>query len=97
MLALTDNAVQVIEGLLGSPSVPDGAGVKIQASPGGDAVGARLQITLAESPTQTDEVIADGSARVFVDCAVADLMDDKLLDAGIVGQEIHFTIGAQAP
>jgi hypothetical protein len=33
---------------------------------------------------------------VFVDEAVADLLDDKLLDADIVEDQVHFVLGLQS-
>lgn len=96
MLALTENAVEAIEGILNAPSVPEGAGVRIAPTAELDSDGAQLQITLAGEPTDSDEVIDDGGARVFVDGAATDFLEDKLLDASIVGQEVRFMIGAKA-
>jgi hypothetical protein len=41
-------------------------------------------------------VIDDGGARVFVDGTAAEFLDDKLLDASVVGEEVQFAIGVQA-
>jgi Fe-S cluster assembly iron-binding protein IscA len=97
MLALTDNASLAIEGILSAPAIPDGAGVRIAPPPGVDAeTTAEFQVTVAGSPGESDQVIDEAGARVFVDEAVADVLDDKLLDASVVEDQVHFLLGAQA-
>jgi iron-sulfur cluster assembly protein len=96
MLALTENAVEAIEGILAAPTVPDGAGVRIAPVAAADSEGAELQITIAGAPNDSDQVIDEGGARLFVDDAATDFLQDKLLDASIVGQEVRFMIGDQA-
>lgn len=96
MLALTNSASLAIEGILSESTVPEGAGIRIAPPPGGDN-GTRdhFQVTVAGSPADTDQVIDDAGARVFVDESVADLLDDKVLDADIVEDQVHFVLGAQ--
>jgi iron-sulfur cluster assembly protein len=97
MLALTENASLAIEGILSAPTVPDGAGLRIAAPPGEDAVTAgEFQVTVAGSPAETDQVIDEAGARVFVEESVAGLLDDKLLDANVVEDQVHFVLAAQA-
>jgi Fe-S cluster assembly iron-binding protein IscA len=57
---------------------------------------AEFQVTVAGSPGESDQVIDEAGARVFVDEAVADVLDDKLLDASVVEDQVHFLLGAQA-
>jgi iron-sulfur cluster assembly protein len=98
VLALTENATETIEGILAAPAVPDGAGLRIapaeESSDGAEA--GELQVTIAESPAGTDEVVAERGARVFVDEQVATYLDGKLLDARIVGERVNFVVG-EAP
>jgi len=97
MLALTDNASTAIEGILSSSEIPDGAGVRIAPPDGEDAGSAvQLQVTVTGGPAATDQVIDEAGARVFVDESLAELLDDKLLDAGVVEDQVHFMLGAQA-
>jgi iron-sulfur cluster assembly protein len=96
MLALTENASLAIEGILSASTVPDGAGLRIAPPPGSDALTAgQFHVTVAGSPAETDQVIYEAGARVFVEESVADLLDDKLLDASIVEDQVHFVLGAQ--
>ena len=96
MLALTDNASTAIEGILSSSEIPDGAGIRIAPPEGEDAgTAAQLQVTVTGGPTDSDQVIDADGARVFVDESLAALLDDKLLDAGIVEDQVHFMLGAQ--
>ncbi len=96
MLALTDNASTAIEGILSSSEIPDGAGIRI-APPEGEDPGsaAQLEVTVTGGPAETDQVIDEAGARVFVDESLAALLDDKLLDAGVVEEQVHFMLGAQ--
>jgi Fe-S cluster assembly iron-binding protein IscA len=98
MLALTDDAIQVIEGILNAPGTPDGAGLRFAppaAANGADA-DASLEVTVADAPAVTDSVIDERGARIFVDRALADDLDDKLLDASVSGEVVRFAIGEQA-
>ena len=96
MLALTDNASVAIEGILSEETIPDGAGIRIGPPPDEDAASAgQFQVTIVGSPADGDQVIDEAGARVFVDESVTDLLDDKLLDAAIVEDQVHFVLGAQ--
>lgn len=99
MLGLTENATEAIEGILESPTVSDEAGLRIAAQPAAaqDTAGAGLNITLVEAPAEGDQVIDEGGARVFVDEPVAEVLDDKLLDATVQDQQVTFTIGDREP
>ena len=97
MLALSNNATEAIEGILNASSVPDGAGVRIAPSPDVDgAPGVKFQVTVAASPAETDQVIDDTAARVFVDETAAGFLDDKLLDASVVQDDVRFTLESQS-
>jgi Fe-S cluster assembly iron-binding protein IscA len=96
MLALTENASLAIEGILSASTIPDGAGLRIAPPPGEEAVTAgQFQVTVAGTPAETDQVIDEAGARVFVEESVADLLEDKLLDASIVEDQVHFVLGVQ--
>ena len=41
-------------------------------------------------------MIDEEGARVFVDEHAAEFLDDKVLDASIIGEEIRFAIAEQA-
>lgn len=96
MLALTQDATEVIEGLLAGPGVPDGAGVRIaSAYPTDTDTPAALQVRLAAEPGDHDEVIQESGARVFVEDSVTGFLEDKLLDVDRDGDQVRFSILGQ--
>ena len=98
MLALTENATEAISGILSGPHIPDEAGLRIAASPSSDGagpIGGVLDVTLTEAPAESDQVIDERGARVFVDEPVAADLDDKVLDATVSEQQVTFSIGEQ--
>ena len=98
MLAMTENATEAISGILGGPHIPDEAGLLIAASPSSDGagpIGGVLDVTLTEAPAESDQVIDERGARVFVDEPVAADLDDKVLDATVSEQQVTFSIGEQ--
>ena len=96
MLALTSNAHEAIEGILSGTRVPAHAGVRIAPPVGVDTPLDQLQLTVAAVPAEADQVIDEEGARVFVDEHAAEFLDDKVLDASIIGEEIRFAIAEQA-
>jgi iron-sulfur cluster assembly protein len=97
MLALTSDAQQAIEGVLSATSIPDGAGLRIAPPVGDDAAASdELQVTIAQVPAEADQVIDADGARVFVDEAAVEFLDDKVLDASISGDEVRFALAEQS-
>lgn len=96
MLALTDNATDAIERILAAPGVPTGAGIRIATgaavSDGGAATN-ELQLSVAEEPSDGDEVIEEHGARVFVEETVSGYLDDKELDAEVIDERVRFSLG----
>ena len=95
MLVLTNSAHEAIERILSATSIPAGAGLRIAPTVGGDAPVDQLQLTLAQVPAEADQVIDEQGAPVFVDEAATEFLDDKVLDANIVGEEVQFAIADQ--
>jgi iron-sulfur cluster assembly protein len=98
VLTITPNAADAIERILAAPGVPEGAGLRIAPASSMDDGNAPtdLQMTMAEEPAVTDEVIEEAGARVFVENAVAGALADRELDADVADEQIHFTLGLQA-
>jgi iron-sulfur cluster assembly protein len=98
MLTLTQDASTAIEGILASPGIPDGAGIRITLAPAGNSSEpvAGLQLAVAENPDVSDQVIEDSGARVFVQDTVADALADKELDVHVDAERVSFTLGRQA-
>jgi iron-sulfur cluster assembly protein len=91
VLTLTDNAATEIRNLVAQPEVPDDGGVRI-ASNGQGA----LTLALAAEPAAGDAVVEDSGARVFLEPAAGQLLDDKLLDAGVDPEgQVQFTLVEQ--
>ncbi len=101
MLALTEEATTTIEEILAEPGIPDGSGVRIATAmsttdPAGNTAEATgLQVGLAATPDDNDEVIEERGARVFVEDNAALLLDDKVLDAERSGEQVRFSIANQ--
>jgi Fe-S cluster assembly iron-binding protein IscA len=88
VLTLTDNAATEIRNLITSPEVPDEGGVRIASNPDG-----ALTLAITAAPTDGDAVVEDAGARVFLEPHAGELLDDKLLDAGVDPQgNVQFSI-----
>ena len=91
MLTLTDNAASEIRNLVANPEVPDDGGVRIASNPEG-----ALTLALAAAPADGDEVVDQSGARVFLEPQAGEMLDDKLLDAGVDPQgNVQFSIAQQ--
>jgi iron-sulfur cluster assembly protein len=95
MLAITPTAVEAIQGLTSQPGVPDGAGVKLSPQPTPE--GTTIELSLAEGPEESDQVLEADKARVFVAEPLAPVLDDKILDANVEGEQVSFTLIKQSP
>ena len=98
MLTLTPDATDAIEGILRAPGIPDGAGIRIAAAaPTNSAAAAtELQVTVAAEPDDSDHLIEEEGARVFVEDTIADALKDKQLDADIVDESVRFSLADQS-
>jgi Fe-S cluster assembly iron-binding protein IscA len=90
MLALTDNAVEVVKQIVAVESPGEAAGLRMIAEQGGAQP--HLQLSVAAMPGEDDEIVETQGARVFLEPNAASLLDDKLLDASVEQNEISFTI-----
>lgn len=99
MLTLTDNAVEVIRNLTTQPGLSDDTGLRISTqAQGANGDGAGFMLALSQGPDLGDEVIEARHARVFVQHAAAEVLDDKMLDAEVNEQgEIAFLVVPQPP
>ena len=92
MLVLTDQAKEVIKGIV--EEVGPEAGLRITASGDGNGDTA-LDFDLASAPGEGDEVVEDDGAKVFLDPAAAEVLADKTLDVEEHGDHFHFSLGEQ--
>jgi iron-sulfur cluster assembly protein len=95
VLALTSHAADAINGLVASSEMPPGSGLVISMSADSEQ-GIALELSLAEEPKQTDQLIQDQGANVFLETELAPYMDNKLLDADLSGDEVSFLIDDQS-
>lgn len=92
MLVLTDQAKEVIKGIVEEVG-PDG-GLRITAS--GEANGdTALEFDLAPAPADGDAVVEEDGAKIFLDEAAAAVLADKTLDVEEHGDHFHFSLGEQ--
>lgn len=98
MLTLTDDAVTVVNTLIASADMPEGSGMRISrvgdAADNATGEGVALQLSLVEAPMEGDQIVEE--PRVFVDPAAAEVLDDKVLHAEIIEDQVHFTVADQA-
>ncbi len=97
MLAISEDAATAIKGIVGAPGIPEGAGLRITRELTADESGeARtdLRLSVVAAPEEGDEILE--AERVFVDPDAAALLDDKLLDADYVGDDVRFSLDIQA-
>ena len=91
MLTITDSAGTIVSDLV-TRSVPttDTGGIRIAAQDD------RFGVSVAEAPASGDVVVANGTARVFLEPVVAEVLDDKVLDAEVSDDgAVQFVIAAQ--
>lgn len=93
MLALTDNAAEAVKEMVSSEAGSETGGLRLAA----EWTGARttLQLSVVPLPAEDDEVIEEHGARVFLDPEAASLLEDKVLDASVAGNQVEFTIADQ--
>lgn len=95
MLAVSEEAASAIGSILAAQDLPDEAGLRVSTgeieSDGGPQTALRLEI--APAPAAGDQVVEEGP--VFVESDAAELLDDKVLDAEVRGDQIQFSVKAQ--
>jgi iron-sulfur cluster assembly protein len=97
VLALTEDAVSAVNTILTNAELPEGSGMRISRAPSSEnSAGQELELRLSvvDAPAEGDQVI--GEQPVFVEPEAVEALDDKLLDAEIVEDQVRFTVGQQA-
>jgi iron-sulfur cluster assembly protein len=87
MLTVTPEASQVIRGILSADETPDDAVVRISPEPEQG-----LTISVVDAPEPDDQVIEAHGVEIAVESSAAEVLDDKQLDAGKVGDNVAFNI-----
>ena len=78
MLLLSESASTAIRNLMDRPELPDTSGLRIAPAEGQSG---RLGVSTAGMPEEGDQVIEDQGARVFLEPAVATMLEDQVLEA----------------
>jgi iron-sulfur cluster assembly protein len=95
VLTLTSNAAEAVKTIAeASPELPNESGLRIQAEPAGEGQ-VSFDLTMVESPDVADQVIEEAGARVFVEPETALILEDKILDATLVGDRVQFSLSEQ--
>ncbi len=97
MLAISEDAAAAIRGIVDAEGVPEGAGLRItreETVQSGGEPRIDLRLSVVAGPEEGDEVLE--AERVFVDPDAAKILDDKLLDADYVDDELRFSLDVQA-
>ena len=94
MLALTDSAVEAVKAVVASSEeTPETGGLRVVAARAGDQ--ANFELSIVALPAEDDDVIEEEGARLFLDPQAAALLDDKVLDASVVENQVAFTLADQ--
>jgi iron-sulfur cluster assembly protein len=97
LLAITEDAATAIKSIVGSSGLPPGAGLRITCELNDEAEGAPrtdLRLAVVEGPREGDEILEP--EPIFVDPDAARFLDDKLLDADLVADDVRFRLDVQA-
>lgn len=96
MLALTQNAVEVVRSIVSADEAPEGAGLRIATAEGTEAQDG-LELSISAGPAQNDQVLNGDGAVIFLAEQVTGYLDDKVLDADVDDQgEASFALALQS-
>ena len=91
MLTLTPMASAAVRKLVADTEIDDDGGLRI--APGETSAGAPdLSLSLVSVPEATDRLIETDGAHVFLEPTVAELLDNKMLDATVDAGAVRFAL-----
>jgi iron-sulfur cluster assembly protein len=91
MLTLTPTCAEVVRTIMAE--APQ-AGLRISPGPPTDA-GTALEMSLVDEPEAADQEIDDDGATIYLEPQVAELLEDKVLDAIVEDGHISFSLRDQ--
>ena len=97
MLAITEDAATAIDSIVASSGLPQGAGLRITQelnTQSGQEGRTDLRLSVVECAEEGDEVLED--VRIFLEPQAAALLHNRLLDADVEGDRVHFSLDIQA-
>jgi len=94
MLAMTEQAIEAIRGIVEEAQLGPGAGLRISGAneANGDAA---LEFEVADQAQAGDEVVREDGAVLFLDGTAAAVLADKTLDVHAHGDHFHFSLDEQ--
>jgi iron-sulfur cluster assembly protein len=95
VLTITENAERALDAVVAAENAPEGAGVRISQGVGANGQPA-IGLSLAMAPEPGDAVVEETNVPLFLSTEVVDLLDDKILDAEVEGEQVAFQIAVQA-
>jgi Fe-S cluster assembly iron-binding protein IscA len=96
VLTITPDASDAIREILDASDAPDGSMFRI-APQGQDGIGPgpSLAISVIDSAPPDDQIVEGEQVAVCLEPTAAVMLDDKELDATVVGEQVNFSIGEQ--
>jgi Fe-S cluster assembly iron-binding protein IscA len=94
VLTITPDAEQALDAVVASETAPEGAGLRISQMVGADGQPA-IGLSVAPTAEEGDEVVEEAKVPVFLAADVVPLLDDKVLDARVEGDQVTFRIAEQ--
>jgi iron-sulfur cluster assembly protein len=94
-LTITHEAAEAIDMVVHSaPEAPDTAGLRIArgTSPDGQE---GLALSVADGPEPDDAIVEAEGTPVFLESEAAEMLDDKVLDAEMQGDQVGFLLREQ--
>jgi iron-sulfur cluster assembly protein len=96
VLTLTSDAAEAVKTIAEAlPELPNESGLRIQAQVVGEEGQVSFDLAMVESPDEGDQVIEEAGARVFVEPDAALILEDKILDATVAGNQVQFSLSEQ--
>ena len=97
MLAITEDAAAAIDGIVASSGLPEGAGLRITQELNTETEERRGPTSACPwSSPRRRATRCSRTSRIFLDPDAAEFLDNKLLDADVVGDEVRFSLDVQA-
>jgi iron-sulfur cluster assembly protein len=93
MLTVTENAQAVVKGLTTDQGLPETAGLRLSLAQDQS----QLEVALVSQPEETDQVVGDAEATVFVAEDTVPALADQQLDAAQTPEGVGFTLQPQEP
>jgi Fe-S cluster assembly iron-binding protein IscA len=96
MLTITPEASHAIRGILDASDAPDGTMFRISPQgQDGSTPGTGLSITVTDAPPPDDQIVEGEDVEVALEPTAAAMLEDKQLEADVIGDQINFSIGDQ--